>query len=221
MSDNTSRARVQKNPNRSTEIATDTNDSQLPAEKEKRRGVTVYDAVAGRIGRNGFLTTEQLRSERIKPLAPEEVLLRKPNAPDEIPVDFYSADKSLVQTGQQLPDSDLLKDVHAYVADFYNLTTSEKFNYQSFDETALLAMGVLLEEACRESLGENGDMVFTEPQYRDQKPPESKSAKYQVIGRVVPKQVHEYQSSSESEDITTEQVKPRKRQRRRHQSPDE
>lgn len=31
------------------------------------------------------------------------------------------------------------------------------------DETALLACGILLEEAAKELLGENGDMVFTEP----------------------------------------------------------
>jgi hypothetical protein len=30
------------------------------------------------------------------------------------------------------------------------------------DETALLALGILMEEVCRETLGETGDMVFTE-----------------------------------------------------------
>ncbi len=31
------------------------------------------------------------------------------------------------------------------------------------DETALLAFGILLEEASREALGTRGDLVFTEP----------------------------------------------------------
>lgn len=33
---------------------------------------------------------------------------------------------------------------------------------RSMDETALLAVGILLEEAGREALGKTGDMVFTE-----------------------------------------------------------
>lgn len=31
------------------------------------------------------------------------------------------------------------------------------------DETALLAFGILLEEASRDALGKRGDLVFTEP----------------------------------------------------------
>lgn len=30
------------------------------------------------------------------------------------------------------------------------------------DETALLALGILMEEVCRDSLGKSGDLVFTE-----------------------------------------------------------
>lgn len=30
------------------------------------------------------------------------------------------------------------------------------------DETSLLALGILMEEICRDTLGETGDMVFTE-----------------------------------------------------------
>lgn len=33
---------------------------------------------------------------------------------------------------------------------------------RSMDETALLSLGILLEEAARESLGRKGDLVFTE-----------------------------------------------------------
>jgi len=35
-------------------------------------------------------------------------------------------------------------------------------NFSSMDETALLALGILLEEAAEEVLGERGDMVFVE-----------------------------------------------------------
>lgn len=40
-----------------------------------------------------------------------------------------------------------------------NIRTTDE---RSLDETALLAFGILLEEAARESLGKNGDLVFTE-----------------------------------------------------------
>lgn len=35
---------------------------------------------------------------------------------------------------------------------------------QSMDGTALIACAILLEEACKEALGQTGDLVFTEPQ---------------------------------------------------------
>lgn len=35
-------------------------------------------------------------------------------------------------------------------------------DWKSLDETALLAMGILLEEMSLESLGKTGDLVFTE-----------------------------------------------------------
>lgn len=37
------------------------------------------------------------------------------------------------------------------------------------DETALLALGILMEELCRETLGDNGDMVFTEAEAGDER----------------------------------------------------
>jgi hypothetical protein len=36
------------------------------------------------------------------------------------------------------------------------------------DETALLAMGILMEEVCRETLGVTGDLVFTEGELRNE-----------------------------------------------------
>lgn len=82
----------------------------------------------------------------------------------------------------KLPDSDLLKAVHAYASDFYGAMRmaahgSRKHpgrrrvnsngytrgnDFGSLDETALLAFGVLLEESVAAALGETGDMVFVE-----------------------------------------------------------
>lgn len=181
----------------------------------QRRTATVYDAVAGRVGLNGFLNQRQLTSEKIEPLTPAEVLLRRVNAPREIPYDYYDA-SSRLNSRQQLPESDLLKDIHAYAADFYQRRTEpdDKGDFQSLDETALLAMGVLLEEACKECLGQTGDMVFTEAQSRDR---QAQLSSRQIIGRVVPETVQEYQSSSDSDDANVRETQPRKRQRRRYQ----
>lgn len=73
-----------------------------------------------------------------------------------------------------LPDSDMLKALHSYSSHFYAaLATAddpdrgsgraqENIDEHSMDETALLAFGILLEEAGREVLGKKGDLVFTE-----------------------------------------------------------
>jgi hypothetical protein len=56
------------------------------------------------------------------------------------------------------------------------------------DETALLALGVLLEEAAVQVLGENGDMVLVEPEGLDQGVimPDERITQHQVRGRVRP-----------------------------------
>lgn len=68
--------------------------------------------------------------------------------------------KARVKVGR-LPDSDLLKAVHAFAGLFYEACGSH-FDFRSLDETALLACGVLLEETVRDELGESGDLVFLE-----------------------------------------------------------
>ena len=77
--------------------------------------------------------------------------------------DIYWTDQQL-RSNQSLPDSDLLKAIHVYASDFYGRATLEKGmgDFNSMDETALLAMGILLEEAAKEILGESGDLVFVE-----------------------------------------------------------
>lgn len=64
----------------------------------------------------------------------------------------------------ELPESDLLKALHCYTSDFYSRATSDAGidDWKSLDETALMALGILIEEAALHTLGETGDMVFTE-----------------------------------------------------------
>jgi hypothetical protein len=66
----------------------------------------------------------------------------------------------------------LLKSVHKYASTFYEamamrlgpqgFVKSRTIDERSMDETALLAFGILLEEAGREVLRGRGDLVFVE-----------------------------------------------------------
>lgn len=107
-------------------------------------------------------------------LTPEEVLFSRKNAPQRYAErDIYFANEHLPDGGRGiLPDSDMLKAVHGYASHFYEALgqrldsserrTARRVDERSMDETALLAIGILLEEAARASLGKDGDLVFTE-----------------------------------------------------------
>ncbi|KXL42573.1 hypothetical protein M433DRAFT_158741 [Acidomyces richmondensis BFW] len=142
----------------------------------KKRHATVYDAVAGRVGYEGFLNKQLASSHRdttsssLVPSTPDEVLFRRAKAPLRYEEDdVYAADCHLSSI-QALPDSDLLKAIHAYTSDFYHAATLDRgaMDMKSMDETALLALGVLLEEAAVESLGVTGDLAFAEALDEDQ-----------------------------------------------------
>ena len=106
--------------------------------------------------------------------------------------DIYFAHEQL-PPGVELPDSDMLKEVHRYAGRFYETLGRDSINSSkaegageegqgaaglayigdrhvdelSMDETALLAFGILLEEAGREVLGANGDLIFTQAEEDD------------------------------------------------------
>ena len=92
------------------------------------------------------------------------MLFRRKGAPIRYEEDdFYWADRHLTEN-QKLPESDLLKAIHAYASDFYGRAVKGKgmVDFESLDETALLAVGVLMEEMAGDVLGETGDMAFVE-----------------------------------------------------------
>ncbi|KAL9602403.1 MAG: hypothetical protein Q9219_001826 [cf. Caloplaca sp. 3 TL-2023] len=140
------------------------------------RQATVYDAVAGRISSTGFIPTYPhtsnipgISSASYLPLPPEEVLSRRRNAPERYEEDdIYWAHEDLNPTKQQLPGSELLKAIHEYASDFYTRVLGEEsaVSWGSLDETALLAVGILLEEEVERVLGETGDLVFVEGKQR-------------------------------------------------------
>jgi hypothetical protein len=142
----------------------------------RRKQATLYDAVAGRVGYEGFLGEDAPTKYRDTvsrsniAIPPDEVLFRRRGAPVRYEEDdIYTADRHL-GPHQRLPNSDLLKTIHAYASDFYaNATPDEgKRDFKSLDETALLAMGILLEEAAAEALGKTGDLALVEDVHEEE-----------------------------------------------------
>ena len=76
--------------------------------------------------------------------------------------DYYFAHSQLPENA--LPGSDLVKAVHGYIAGLYQGSgvASQSKVWESMDETALLALAILLEETARGILGETGDLAFVE-----------------------------------------------------------
>ncbi|KAL2159085.1 hypothetical protein VTH06DRAFT_2844 [Thermothelomyces fergusii] len=159
------------------------------SQRPRSRQANVFDAVAGRVTLNGALgdaddatskskrrlrATSDHYSSRNPRLAPEEALFRRKNAPVRYAeYDIYWASDDLPSAGHgSLPDSDLLRSIHSYASKFYETATARlgprcvvgtrNIDERSMDESALLAFGILLEEASREALGKRGDVVFTE-----------------------------------------------------------
>lgn len=158
----------------------DTSDTSLdtPSPSHRNRPATVYDACAGRVTTDRFLPSVPRQSKyrdtlssSTLPIPPDEVLFRRKNAPERYnETDIYWADQKL-EAWQRLPDSDLLKAIHAYASEFYGRATTNagRSDWRSMDETALLALGVLLEEAAVEELGETGDFAFVEGDEQDER----------------------------------------------------
>ena len=98
-----------------------------------------------------------------KPIPPERALFRLKGRAFEGDDDPYWAHENLAPN-QQLPDSELLKAIHAYAADFYSKSYGEEasVDFCSLDETALICLGILLEEMADGVLGDTGDLAFTE-----------------------------------------------------------
>jgi hypothetical protein len=96
-------------------------------------------------------------------LRPEEVLFRKQRLAKQPIDESYFAHEDL-PSDQPLPPSELLKALHVYAAEYYEFATADngKDDSATMDGTALLAMGILIEELAREALGDTGDLVLVE-----------------------------------------------------------
>ncbi|KJX94865.1 hypothetical protein TI39_contig4154g00015 [Zymoseptoria brevis] len=134
-------------------------DSESDSEPD---GVTLFDIVAGRIGYQGFIEED----EDEDPISVGEYLVARQNevAPEEATMRPFDAH---LDCRHALPDSDLLKALHRHAADFYDKVEDSEDDFQSMDETALLAMGILMEEFAIEVLGETGHLTFLQQSCRD------------------------------------------------------
>ncbi|KAJ5163235.1 uncharacterized protein N7500_005065 [Penicillium coprophilum] len=143
-----------------------------PSKHIKRRA-NVYDAVAGRVSTRGVNAPREVASQYrdtnsagARSLRPEELLYRRQNIlAESVDEKNYFAHENL-SSDQALPNSELLETIHAYAADYYEYATTDsgKDDHQTMDETALLAMGILIEEMVKEELGETGDLALVEGQ---------------------------------------------------------
>ncbi|KAH6697201.1 hypothetical protein F5X68DRAFT_2872 [Plectosphaerella plurivora] len=162
------------------------------ASRSRRAGLqaNVYDAVAGRVTMDTVRLIDSDNLSVVEPLtqkpssssrpprlrvtgtpalAPEEALFRPESAPERYAErDVYMAHE---RDRPVLPESDMLKALHLYSSHYYaalrrrsDVTSRGGIDENSMDETALIALGILLEEAGRDVLGRRGDLVFTEPQ---------------------------------------------------------
>lgn len=135
----------------------------------------------GRVGLFGFAKNRTTSLAQVA--QPIDVLFRRKYAPAHAR-DVYAVDRTdEAVIGGTLPDSDLVKSVHGYVSGFYggrlgcgrgdidgagdnvSINGSRKranSAWYSMDETALLAVGVLLEEACDDIVDEIGYRAFAE-----------------------------------------------------------
>jgi hypothetical protein len=150
----------------------------------KQRHTTIYDAVARRISAEGFLAPVSSQQNRIvdytvenRQLNPFEALMktargaRGEQLPDSDPrktksleelEDMYEWTRHLPDE-LELPEGELLEAIHAYASDFYGAQgDGMEVMAGNMDGTALLALGILLEEVAREQLGENGDLALLE-----------------------------------------------------------
>ncbi|CAE7201890.1 hypothetical protein PTTW11_08930 [Pyrenophora teres f. teres] len=132
----------------------------------RKRHANLYDAIQGHVTRNGKAANASGR-----PLRPDEVLFRRKNAPVQYrEYDSYSAHNRL-PPGQELPDGGLTAALHVHISRLYAKTAGQGRQgiRKPMDETALIALGILMEETARGVLGETGDLAFTEATDKDEK----------------------------------------------------
>ena len=126
---------------------------------------------------------------------------------------------------QKLPDSDLLKAIHTYASDFYGRNTKNQgaVDFESLDETALLSLGILLEEVAGHVLGDTGDMAFVEGEEVEETEAESDVGITRSASQADTEPAISTTASANSESVDVENGESRKKKKRklRHDGQDQ
>jgi hypothetical protein len=94
--------------------------------------------------------------------------------------DYYPAHTKL-PADQKLPSGDLADALQTYVSTLWAKTEQPGLMqraWRGMDETALLALSILMEETARGVLGETGDLAFTEAAEEDEKDVQARQDKW-------------------------------------------
>jgi len=127
---------------------------QQHKKKAKALRSNVYEASSSLLNSQGshILINNNNSTSNPKPASADELIARREHGA----VALQEIENENIPT-ESLPDSDLLKAIHQYASDFYEAKGWGEEGYGMMDETAMLAVGVLLEETMREMLGKDGD----------------------------------------------------------------
>ncbi|KUL88518.1 hypothetical protein ZTR_05499 [Talaromyces verruculosus] len=136
-----------------------------PGGSRRKKRLTVYDAVAGRVNRQRLISRSYTSRWRrnvssTRAVRPSNDILSRLEGDEDL--EDWIDEETLNDV--PLPESDIIEAVQSYAGHFYANTTASRRTepFSSMNGSALIAMGVLLEELGNELLGETGDMVLVE-----------------------------------------------------------
>ncbi|USP75354.1 mnd1-like protein [Curvularia clavata] len=137
--------------------------------RRPKRNTTLFDAVQGTVTQSGLIYNLSNSRASKKPLRPDEVLFKRKNAPVRYEEDDYYPAHTKLPADQPLPSGDLANAIHTYMSCRYSQATRShvRVPWKCMNETALIAMGILMEETARSVLGQTGDLALTEANEAD------------------------------------------------------
>jgi hypothetical protein len=114
-----------------------------------------------------FSKNRDTASSSTHPVAPDDILFNRKGARIRF---AEEGDYVGIDDMGPIPPSDLLETMHRYVSRFYDRPDVERkhLHYKSMDGTALLALGILLEETLKHSLSKTGHLAFLAAENEDE-----------------------------------------------------
>lgn len=124
--------------------------------KRYNEHTSVYDVVAGRLPPRLLNQVYEdkgthVKFNQIRPSSADDVLAKFADDGVNVPVEFHP----------DLPSSDLLKALHYYTGEYFRHHDNYE-GYRTLDETAMLSLGILIEEAIKDILGPHGALEYAE-----------------------------------------------------------